>query len=374
VNVGTKRSDPDRFFRGWRLWIVALVFWTMVGILAFAYQYLDVFVRGRTEPFTEKLVEELTGGYGTGLLFPFIVWLARALRGRGLRWYGILSAHLAAIPVYSALHTTWNWLSRILTYEVLNLGRYDYGIMSIRYVMELPNDVLSYATMGLFVYLFDHYREAKNDQVRLAQLEAELSGARLKVLTSQLQPHFLFNALNTISSVMYKDVAAADRVLAQLGNLLRRALRSSEAHEVSLHEEIQTLELYLDIMRARFSDRLTVSVDVSPELDRVLVPQLLLQPLVENALRHGDPGVGRHMMVGVRAETENGHLRLTVEDNGPGLPPGFEPMKGNGVGLRNTARRLEHLYGSNQEMRLENRPDGGLVVTVALPLRIEKDQ
>ncbi|MDX1430447.1 MAG: histidine kinase, partial [Rhodothermales bacterium] len=362
--------DPDRFFAGWRLWVVAFVFWTVVGILGFLYQYLDVFTRGFREPFHEKLIEELTGSYGTGILFPFIALFVRRLRRSGVRWYGALAAHLAFIPIYSIVHTTWNWLSRELAYVMIGLGAYDYGILPIRYAMEFPNDVIDYAILATIVYLFDHYRSAKDQETRVAQLEAELTGARLRSLQSQLQPHSLFNALNTISSVMHTNVEAADRMLTKLGDLLRRTLRSSDAQEIPLQRELETLELYLDIMRARFAERLEVAVEVDAGAEHGLVPQLLLQPLVENALRHGNPGLHAAARLVIAARRRDGMLVLRVEDNGAGVSQDLEELKSRGVGLRNTTRRLEHLYGEHQSLSLVNRPGGGLTVSVTLPFRI----
>lgn len=369
MTTSLDRGDPNRFFTGWRLWVVAFVFWTAIGTLGFLYQYLDVFTRGSREPFHEKLIEELTGSYGTGILFPFIVLFVRRLRRLGVRWYGALAAHLVFIPAYSVVHTTWNWLSRELAYTIFALGAYDYGILPIRYAMEFPNDVIDYAILATIVYLFDHYRSAKDQETRVAQLEAELAGARLRSLQAQLQPHFLFNALNTISSVMHTNVEAADRMLTKLGDLLRRTLRSSDAYEIPLERELQTLELYLDIMRARFAERLEVTVEVDPEVQHGLVPQLLLQPLVENALRHGNPGPRTVARLTITAHRQDGMLVLSVEDNGSGVSQDLEELKGRGVGLRNTTRRLAHLYGERQSLSLVNRPGGGLTVTVSFPFR-----
>jgi LytS/YehU family sensor histidine kinase len=222
--------------------------------------------------------------------------------------------------------------------------------------------------MGL-VYLFDRYSESRDRDVRVAQLETELTRVRLSALEGQLRPHFLFNVLNTISSVMYEDVAAADTMLARLADLLRRTLRRPSGSEVPLAEEIETLELYLDIMRVRFAERLSVDVQVDDAVRDAAVPALVLQPLVENALRHGDPGPGVPARISVRARRDDGSLLLEVEDNGPGLAGTQAEAVGKGVGLANTARRLEQLYGDRQALTLFNLTGGGLRVAVELPYR-----
>ena len=193
-----------------------------------------------------------------------------------------------------------------------------------------------YCVLVSIIYLFDR-------QVRAAQLEGTLEAARLENLRLQLQPHFLFNALNTISAVMYEDPRSADAMISRLSDLLRSTITDSEAQEVPLEREIATLELYLDIMRQRFEDKLQVDVDVAPEVRQALVPHLLLQPLVENSINHGIDPESNAVNVTVKADRKDGATRVLVRDHGRGLPNGrFR----KGTGLSNTAERLEKLYGA----------------------------
>jgi two-component system, LytTR family, sensor kinase len=262
--------------------------------------------------------------------------------------------------VFSVLHTSWNWATRSALFPLFDLGRYDYGRMPLRYAMEFPTDVVLYAFVMGLLYLFERFREAREREVQLGQ-------ARLEALEGRLRPHFLFNALNTVSAVMYEDVAAADTMLARLAELLRRTLRRPAGGAVPLAEELETLDLYLDIMRARFAERLQVDVRVDEAARGARVPPLVLQPLVENAIIHGDPGSGAAARIGVRARRENGSLLLEVEDNGPGLtgPPGEAVERG--IGLGTTARRLAQLYGARAGVSLENLPAGGVRAVVTLP-------
>lgn len=352
---------------GWRrgaLWIGAF---TLVGLLEFWYHYLDVLARGYSEPFGIKLIEEMTGAYGAAVLLPIAIWVVRRTRAGGARGWRLFLTHLAVLPFYSALHTTWNAVTRALVFPLFGLGAYDYGRMPLRYAMEFPMDVLGFTLWMGLVYLFDRYSESRDREVRLAQLETELTQVRLSALEGQLRPHFLFNVLNTISSVMYEDLQAADTMLARLADLLRRTLRRPAGFEVALSEEIETLELYLDIMRVRFAERLSVDVQVDETVRGAAVPALVLQPLVENALRHGDPGPGTAARVMVRAHRADGTLVLEVEDNGPGLAGPPADVVGKGVGLANTTRRLEQLYGERQTITLDNLAHGGLRVAVRLP-------
>lgn len=353
-----------RTVRAGLLWAAGF---TVVGLLEFSYHYLDLLTRGGSEPTGIKLIEEMTGAYGAAVLLLAAIWAVRRARAAGVVGWRLLLVHLAILPVYSVAHTSWNAVTRALAFPLFGLGAYDYGRMPLRYAMEFPMDVLGFTLWMGLVYLFDRYSESRDREVRVAQLETELTRVRLTALEGQLRPHFLFNVLNTISSVMYDDVAAADTMLARLAELLRRTLRRPAGAEIPLGEEIEMLEMYLDIMRVRFADRLTVTVRVDDDVRRAAVPALLLQPLVENSIRHGDPGPGECARIAVRACREDGRLLLEVEDNGPGLAGTVADAMGKGVGLGNTARRLEQLYGDRQALTLENLAAGGLRAVVRVP-------
>lgn len=347
--------------------IVSLIT-TAVGLLLFGYHYLGFISAGISVPPWEPFIEEMTGAWGAALLLvgPTLP-LIRRIQKRGGPW--LIPSHIALLCCFSFLHTSWNAVTRQLVYTIFGLGHYDYGIMPTRYFMEFPMDVIGYALTVTIVVLLDHYNASRNRELKLARLEGELNSLRLATLESQLQPHFLFNALNTVSSVMYDDIAAADTMLASLADLLRRSLRPSGEPEVALDEELRTLDLYLTIMRARFADRLTVDVNVDDDVRRAAVPPLLLQPLVENALRHGDPGPSVAARVALRVRRASNNLVLELEDNGPGIAGNPEAAIGKGIGLGNTARRLAHLYGSDHQLQLTNREAGGLSVSVRIPFR-----
>jgi len=347
--------------------LLLFAFGTVLGLLLFSYYYLDDLTRGVVGTLPRRLIEEMTGAYGIALAIPVIARVARRWPFSRRRWLASSGPHLAAACLISAALTTLNWASRSAIFRLAGLGTYDYGIMRIRYFMELPNDVLAYAMVVGFVTLFDRYRAARDHEVRAAHLESALAQAQLRNLRLQLQPHFLFNALNTIAATMYESVPAADAMLGRLAELLRHTLRAPAAQEATVAEEMRALELYLDIMRARMEDRLAVRVTVEPGTEDALLPPLLLQPLVENAIRHGtDPATAR-ADVEVRCARENGSLLLEVRDHGPGLGRSAADALRAGIGLSTTADRLRGLYGDASRLEIRDAGDGGVEVCIAIP-------
>jgi signal transduction histidine kinase len=229
------------------------------------------------------------------------------------------------------------------------------------------NVFLAYLDVILAGHAIYYARDARSRQVQATALEARLAMAQLDVLRMQLHPHFLFNTLNTISALMHRDLAAADRMLALLGDLLRDSFEKISAQEVSLKQELGFLEKYLEIEKTRFRDRLTVETEVDPEVLDAEVPNLVLQPLVENAIRHG---IARRREAGhirLRAWRDGDRLELRVRDNGPGLPSEGE-LRG-GVGLSNTRTRLRQLYGGAHRFELVCPEKGGLEVVLSIPFK-----
>jgi signal transduction histidine kinase len=352
----------------WRSALLILGLFTVLGLLKFGYFYLDDVTRGRHGTLARRLLEESTGAAGAALLFPLVIRLARRFPFRRGSVIPAIATHSFGATLISAAETTLRFLSRAALSPLVGLGAYDYGRMSVRYFMELPNDATGYAIVVAFVHLFDRYQAARERELRAAALEGELARAQLANLRLQLQPHFLFNALNTISSVMYEDPVRADRMLGGLSDLLRATLRQDQGQETTLGEELEMLELYLDLMRCRFEGRLEVLVSADSEVRSALVPALILQPLVENAIRHGFEPSGRGW-IQVRCTRENGELRLEVRDRGPGLALPLDQALTRGVGLSNTASRLNHLYGGHR-LQLDRPADGGLRAVVSLPYRV----
>lgn len=233
------------------------------------------------------------------------------------------------------------------------------------YAVHMQWNLLIYGVLVGATHALHYYDRFRERELRASQLEAELAQSQLHRLKMQLQPHFLFNALNGILTLIETDAEAADRMLSQLAALLRESLRADAPHEGSLREELSLLDRYLEIEKTRFADRLRVSFEIDPGILDARVPNLLLQPLVENAIRHGvarRAGGGR---VDVRAWRENGSLRLEVRDDGPGLPE--TAKESTGIGLANTRARLERLHGDEYRFDLRNLPGGGVLASVRFP-------
>jgi two-component system, LytTR family, sensor kinase len=338
----------------------------LIGLLLFKYHYLDDVARGHDGTETIRFIEEMTGAYSAMLLVPLVIAITHRFPLDQGRLWRRLPVHLGGLLLFSALDTSLMWGSREIIFRLMGRGSYDYGIMPVRYEMEAANHVIVYAMLVCVITLVDYYQRVRQREQEAAALHRTLAQAQLHALRLRLQPHFLFNALNTISSTMYDDVARADGMIEALGTLLRASLHSTERQEVPLGEEMALLAPYLSIMRARFGDALCVTCDVEPGVERALVPSLVLQPLVENAIRHGNAAsIGRAVIV-VRARRVGERVALEVHDDGPGAD-----VVEAGVGLSTTRDRLRLLYGEAGTLEAGNDPGGGFAVRVGVPYRIE---
>ena len=358
---------PARF-----VWAASIVLFTITGFFRFTYKYFEDVARRESGTFAPRLIDESTGAYAAAVLFVAVVAFVWRYPLDRPGWRQRIGAHVIAMLAYSVAHTTLMFVSRTVIFRVAGMGTYDYGYMPARYVMELGQDVISYATFVLAITLYRYYRVMRQREVRTAQLERGLAQAELRSLRLQLQPHFLFNALNTISSTMYDDPRSADRMIGQLSQLLRLSLRTSNAHEVPLRDELDVLACYLGLMQARFGTRLRATVLAAPGTSDALVPSMLLQPLVENAIRHGNASHASGGTIEVRVSQAGSTLRIDVADDGPGAATGID-IFANGIGLSATRDRLRLLYGDAHRFDVGNR-DGGFAVSITIPYRRAETQ
>jgi two-component system, LytTR family, sensor kinase len=240
-------------------------------------------------------------------------------------------------------------------FDLFKLGHYDYGRMPLRFFMEFPTDVIAYC---LWLGAYAIY----NNWLRAKDLETQLVSARLDNLSRQLQPHFLFNALNAISSVMHEDLQRADQMLERLCDFLRATLRLPESPMVPISTELALVRLYLNVTQSRLEDRLRFDICCDPQAEVTQLPSLLLQPLVENAVEHGqDPSSGCvDIAIVVRRDGEL--VRITIRDHGTGPLPVAE-----GQGLQNAHRRLRTVFGDRAAIRLNRHPEGGALVEIHIP-------
>jgi len=339
-------------------------FWTLVG-LAFAAQfYLSSNLLGRSITWFEAITYSLGDWYVYALLSLPIVWFARKFppeAGAAWRTAGI---HLAAALVFSLAYVVLRALVGEAHSWVLD-EPVTFSEVFRPLVRMLPFSILIYGVIISVIHAIDYYRKYHERTVHTLELEKHLAEARLQALLRQLKPHFLFNTLNGIASLMHSDVNAADRMLVRLAELLRLTMSHPGQPLTRLKDEITFIEKYLEIERIRFRNRLSVTFDVDPAALDAQVPSLLLQPLVENAIRHGIEPHARPGRIELAVHNGAGSVILTVRDNGAGEPAGGFTREG--IGLGNTRARLRELYGDRHRFELANHPDGGLIVRVTLP-------
>jgi two-component system LytT family sensor kinase len=295
-------------------------------------------------------------------LIPLIVRFERRFKLDARPRSRILLAHIAGAVVFSIVHTGGMVLIRKLTYALVGES-YDFGNVLIGGVYELQKDLITYVVILIVLFAVREFRVRRAGELRAAELAAELSEARLRHLTAQIEPHFLFNALNAISNRMHEDVEAADRMISQLGDLLRAAYESDHHVQVPLGRELGWLRGYAAMMAERFRGQLAFEVEAEPGLDTAQVPRLLLQPIVENAIRHGLRDGRGWLRVDVRRT--GARLQYTISDDGIGLPEA--PLE-RGTGLSNISRRLELLFPNDHTLTFAPRVPCGTVVTVSFPV------
>jgi signal transduction histidine kinase len=332
-----------------------------------AYNYVKLFT-DKDNPFHVLLALNVTYWYAWAVLVPGMLWMARRYRFGRQNWRRAAAMHVAGVLGFTLVHAVLTISARVIIMQLIGDRQLDWW-MSFRELFFLNFDweMMTYwAIIGLS-HALDFHRESQDRELTAAQLQTRLAEAQLQALQRQLHPHFLFNTLHTISALMHRDTDAADTMLVKLSDLLRLTLDRIGTQQVSLKDELDFLQKYLDIERTRFADRLHVSIDVAPETLDASVPNLVLQPLVENALRHGiGPKIGGGR-VDISARRDGQELRLVVRDNGAGLSTDAISAFNTGVGLSNTRSRLEHLYGARHRFEFHTPPGGGLAVTISIP-------
>jgi two-component system, LytTR family, sensor kinase len=342
----------------------ALGFFSAFAVFYFVSTFTD-----QRAAFGLLLALNLGYWYSWAALTPGILWLTRRFPFDRAAWKAAIPVHVAGVIVAVSLHVVMTVALRFGTYwaigESLDTWLHEAQEM---FIVNFDWEMMTYWTIVGVGTALRYLDEARAKELNAAQLETRLIEARLHTLQRQLQPHFLFNTLNTISALMHRDVEAADAMIARLSDLLRMSLERVGVQEVPLKEELDFLSKYLEIEQTRFRDRLTVVFDVQADTLHVLVPNLLLQPLVENAIKHGIGPRPTPGQVTVRAPARRALLELDVQDDGVGLSAARLTDFNRGVGLSNTRSRLDHLYGSLHRFEFRQPADGGLLVCIAIPM------
>ena len=341
-------------------------FWTLVG-LAFASQfYLSSTLLGRSISWGQAITYSLGDWYVWALLSVPILWLARKFPPEGDQPWRTAGIHLVAALCFSLLYVVLRALVGQAHSSLIDEPVTFPEVFRPLMVKTFPFNLLIYGVIISASHAIEYYRKYHERTVHALELEKHLTEARLQALLRQLKPHFLFNTLNGIASLMHTDVEAADRMLVRLSELLRLTMSHPGQPLTSLREEIAFIEKYLEIERIRFRDRLSVTLDVDPTAMDIEVPSLILQPLVENSIRHGLEPHARPGRLEITVHREAANLLLIVRDNGGGQPPGGFTREG--IGLGNTRARLRELYGDRHRFELANHPAGGLEIRLTIPI------
>ena len=363
------------------LWVLVLSVWMLIGLsftlnyYFFAAHYVSIFKQPPT--LGQMLVWELPYWLLWAGLAPAIFLFTRRFPIDHERWFSNSLLHIVGCVFLSITHRAVyliiGWLLHVAAYRDITTIP---DLYSSDILFNLPTGFMSYGTIFLVSYVIDYYRRHEEEELKISRLRAELAQtqllvteAQLQALKMQLHPHFLFNTLNSISALLDDDVDAAEQMLARLGDLLRLTIENSGAQQVTLQEELEFLRCYLEIEQVRFHDRLAVKMHIEPETLDARVPNLILQPIVENAIRHGIASRIAPGEIEIQATRAEGVLRLRVKDNGPGLRggAGSGSRTREGLGLANTRARLKQMYGAAHLFEMADAAEGGLQLTLEIP-------
>lgn len=360
---------------------VIVGWWTAIGLYYFTQSLIQDRLSGSGTPAWHYLASWMTGVWLWALFTPAVLWLGARFPFRRASWLGPLLLHSAFSLGFAVAHLVLD-AAILSSAHVFPLFMKDFvSALVFLGVVGFHQNVLSYFTVLGLQAGFEYYaryqeraRQALRLELQAAELQGSLTRARLSALKMQLQPHFLFNTLNAIMVLIRQQRGAeAEVMLGRLSDLLRAVLDDLESQEVTLRRELHYLRLYLSIEEIRFRDRLTVRYEVDPQVLDAAIPQMALQPIVENSIRHG---IGRSAAAGlvlVRAQRQDDELLVEIEDDGPGLAAPDSAASDSGIGLANTRERLKQLHGERARLAIEPRVPRGVRVRIAVPWRLMQE-
>jgi two-component system, LytTR family, sensor kinase len=344
-------------------WAMIFTAWTLI-VLTFSVQaYVFAVSRGRPGSFWHEFLVASSEWYVWAALTPLVLWLCRRFRITSQNWVAAVALHLAAGIVISFLQLA----VQVKLNFVVNPG-YKMTYWRVLYffaTFKLHMNLLTYWVIVALNHGIYYYAQSRSRELAWARMETELANAQLQALNMQLHPHFLFNTLHSISTLISDDPHVAREMVLKLSDLLRATLSKIETAEVPLRQELELLDCYLSIEQTRFKDRLTIEKEIDPHALPCEVPTMILQPLVENAVRHG---IGKHKQadsISIIARRENGRLRLEVRNRVGRMENGGETARG--IGLSNTRARLEQLYNHSHSFEITSGEGGGVAVRISFP-------
>lgn len=342
------------------------VIWTVFALCVTGQNYAFRMMLGKPIDWLRVFSTTAIYSYLWAIFTPVVVWLSRRFPLERRSWIQNLLLHIGLAAAFGTIIK--------VTYELLVYALHGpiRGVFTQSRIVRSVWEMIDYEMMiyGI-ILLIDHgiryYQQYQEGQLRASQLETRLAHAQLQALKMQLDPHFLFNTLHTVSELVHEDAEAAERMIVRLSELLRLSLENAGTQEVTLRKELDFLERYLEIEKIRYEERLTVNFDIDPAALDARVPNLILQPLVENAIRHGIGSCAAGGEVSIHASTDGSRLELEVFDSGSGMFDRTQPIR-EGVGIANTRARLERLYGTAHQFVLRHGTRGGLECHITMPL------
>jgi two-component system LytT family sensor kinase len=349
------------------IWIASI--WLGFGLVDATQTILVMRSEGMHHSWVKLFLTTAISWLAWAIATPFVMHLGRRFPPVKLRPFSTWLVHLAACAVTGLAFTAWStWMDLRFNPYAYTTARSSFThVWSDRFYNGILASLLLYAGILAFTYVLDSRARLAHQQTETARLNEQLSRAQLDALRRQIEPHFLFNTLNAVAGLVREGRSdAAVSMLAGLSDLLRRVLEDFTGQQVPLGEEMEFAQKYMDIQKVRFAERLQFSVDVPTELYPAQVPSLILQPMVENAVKHGIAKRAQGGAIRISASRSNGTLTLSVSNDGPSLPPGWEIAR-SGIGISNVRTRLQSLYGNACELRMRNRDTGGVEVSVSLP-------
>ena len=361
-----KRSGRRRLFT----WLLIVAAWTLITVIVAGQNYVFARARGRSDHFWHEFLTASTEWYVWAALTPLVLFLSRRFRISSKNWVSRIPLHLA----FSVLLSFLQLVIQVRLNFLINPG-YSMGFGKVLFFFatyKFHFNLLTYWVIVLLHHGLFYYEQSRKQELAGARMEAELANAQLQALSMQLHPHFLFNTLHAISTLIPDDPPAAQDMVLKLGDLLRATLSKMEQHEVSLQQELELLDCYLAIEQTRFGDRLRIDREIAPETLPCAVPTLIFQPLVENAIRHGIAKHRQEDLITISAGSEKGHLVLEVRNRAGKMQDGAgRPARG--IGLSNTVARLEQLYGNDHTFTISD-TQPGVSVKITIPIvRTETD-
>lgn len=356
-----------RHYKWLRFITITFLAWTAFGLVLGFQAYLNA-SSSRTVFLSDMLRYSLIRCWIYAALTPPIFWLTRRYPFAVDAWKRSAVAHTLAFLAYDVAYV----LLRLVFWPPVNtatLQRMERSPQAAWALMRstVADQLWMYVSIVAVALTIQYYQEFRRRQLREAELKAQVAEYELQILKLQLHPHFLFNTLNGISALMAQDVKTAREMMLRLSDLLRIALSHTSAKEISLREELDFIEAYLAIEQMRFGPRLQVSMRIAPETFDARLPNMILQPLVENAVRHGIASRRAGGAIEVASTRQDGKLLITVSNDGPQAMPQPAEGKASGLGLGNTHARLLQLYGSAYNLKINGRPQGGVEVRLEIP-------